>query len=67
MPVDQLASGGSRIDHAYGPHGAVLLDYFHGNASATLICVQDGERDGGRRCHTAEIRIVFCERTEIER
>ena len=30
---------------AYSPHGAALLDYFHGDASATLICTQDGVRD----------------------
>jgi SAM-dependent methyltransferase len=30
---------------AYSPHGAALLDYFHGNEAATLICTQDGVRD----------------------
>jgi SAM-dependent methyltransferase len=29
----------------YDPHGEALLDYLSGNASATLICIQDGERD----------------------
>jgi SAM-dependent methyltransferase len=29
----------------YNPHGAVLLDYYRGNRTATLICHQDGERD----------------------
>jgi SAM-dependent methyltransferase len=30
---------------AYSPHGAALLDYFHGNEAATLIYTQDGVRD----------------------
>lgn len=30
---------------AYDPHGAALLDCFHGDASAMLICYQDGMRD----------------------
>ena len=30
---------------AYDPHSEALLDYFAGSASATLICIQDGERD----------------------
>jgi SAM-dependent methyltransferase len=29
----------------YAPHGAALLDCFRGNASATLICHEDGDRD----------------------
>ncbi|NJM34729.1 MAG: class I SAM-dependent methyltransferase [Rhodomicrobium sp.] len=33
------------MDNAYSPHGAALADYFGGNTSATLICIQDGERD----------------------
>ena len=33
------------MDQAYDPHGAALLDCFRGDASATLICQQDGERD----------------------
>lgn len=30
---------------AYNPHGAALLDCFRGDASAVLICHQDGARD----------------------
>jgi SAM-dependent methyltransferase len=30
---------------AYDPHGAALLDCFCGDADATLVCYQDGERD----------------------
>lgn len=30
---------------AYDPHGAALLDCFRGDASAMLICLQDGARD----------------------
>jgi SAM-dependent methyltransferase len=30
---------------AYSPHGAALLDCFHGESSAMLICYQDGRRD----------------------
>lgn len=30
---------------AYNPHGAALLDCFRGDASAMLICHQDGARD----------------------
>jgi SAM-dependent methyltransferase len=30
---------------SYSPHGAALLDYFRGDASATLNCTQDGVRD----------------------
>lgn len=30
---------------AYSPHGAALQDYFRGNTQATLICLQDGQRD----------------------
>jgi SAM-dependent methyltransferase len=30
---------------AYDPHGAALLDCFRGEASATLVCWQDSERD----------------------
>lgn len=33
------------MTHAYDPHGAALLDCFRGDASATLICHQDGGRD----------------------
>lgn len=33
------------MTHAYDPHGATLLDCFRGDASATLICHQDGGRD----------------------
>ena len=33
------------MSSAYNPHGAAMLDYFNGNLSATVICVQDGERD----------------------
>ncbi|WP_280152082.1 class I SAM-dependent methyltransferase [Piscinibacter sp. XHJ-5] len=32
-------------EKAYAPHGAALLDCFRGDASATLICHQDGTRD----------------------
>lgn len=30
---------------SYDPHGAALLDCFHGDASAMLVCHQDGVRD----------------------
>lgn len=33
---------------AYNPHGAALLDCFRGDASAMLICCQDGARADGR-------------------
>lgn len=33
------------MNDAYRPHGAALLDCFRGDASATLICYQDGVRD----------------------
>jgi SAM-dependent methyltransferase len=29
-----------RMHSAYSPHGAALLDYFHGNEAATLICTR---------------------------
>jgi 2-polyprenyl-3-methyl-5-hydroxy-6-metoxy-1,4-benzoquinol methylase len=35
----------STTREAYNPHGAALLDYWRGNAAATLICFQDGKRD----------------------
>ncbi|MGE0628262.1 MAG: class I SAM-dependent methyltransferase [Hyphomicrobiaceae bacterium] len=33
------------MKEGYSPHGAALLDCFRGDASATLICYQDGIRD----------------------
>jgi hypothetical protein len=33
------------MERAYDPHGAALLDGFRGDASAMLICHQDGARD----------------------
>jgi SAM-dependent methyltransferase len=43
---------------AYDPHGAALLDCYRGEASAMLICYQDGTRD--------DVPAAFWLRTEID-